>query len=155
VAVAGACGAVVGDSVGYALGRRVGGRLLARLPRRLVRPGRVGQAMALLRRLGGQAVLVGRFAAALRALVPGLAGAARMPYRAFVVYNLAGGVLWAVGFALLGFVAGPAYRVAERVAGEGGLVLLAAIAVAGAAVLLVCRWRQPSGALHGTRAGQG
>ena len=147
VALAGAAGAVVGDSVGYALGRRVGGRLLARLPRRLVRPRQVERAMVLLRRLGGRAVFVGRFTAALRALVPGLAGTARIPYQTFVVYNVAGGVLWAVGFTLLGFVAGPAYRLAERVAGEAGLVLLGAIAVGAAAVLLVRRWRRRSGGL--------
>jgi hypothetical protein len=68
--VAGAAGAVVGDSLGYALGRRVGERLLARVPRRPVEPRQVGRATARLRRLGGRAVFVGRFTAALRALVP-------------------------------------------------------------------------------------
>ena len=47
-------------------------------------------------------------AAALRALVPGLAGTARMPYRTVLAWNLAGGVLWATTFVLLGFAAGPA-----------------------------------------------
>jgi membrane protein DedA with SNARE-associated domain len=65
-------------------------------------------ATALLRRLGGRAVFVGRFTAALRALVPGLAETARMPYRTFLAWNLAGGVLWATTFVLLGFAAGPA-----------------------------------------------
>jgi membrane protein DedA with SNARE-associated domain len=48
--VAGADGAVMGDSLGYAIGHTVGDRLLARIPRRLVEP-----------RLGGRAVFVGRF----------------------------------------------------------------------------------------------
>jgi membrane-associated protein len=99
--VAGAGGAVVGDSLGYAVGRRVGERLLARIPRRLVQPSQVERATALLRRLGGRAVFVGRFPAALRALVPGLAGTARMPYGTFLAWNLAGGVLWATGSVLL------------------------------------------------------
>jgi len=89
--VAGAAGAVVGDSVGYAIGRRMGERLLAHLPHRLVGPRQVERATALVRRLGGRAVLVGRFTAALRALVPGLAGLAGVPYRTFAAYNLAGG----------------------------------------------------------------
>jgi membrane-associated protein len=138
---AGAAGAVVGDSVGYAVGRRVGGRLLARIPRRLVQPGQVERATALLRRLGGRAVFVGRFIAALRALVPGLAGTAGMPYGSFLVWNLAGGVLWATGFVLVGFAAGPAWRTAERVAGRAGLVLLGVI-VAGAAVAVLVRRRR-------------
>jgi membrane-associated protein len=139
--VAGAAGAVVGDSVGYAVGRRVGKRLLARIPRRLVSPRQVERATALLRRLGGRAVFVGRFTAALRALVPGLAGIAGMPYGTFLAYNLAGGVLWATGFVLLGFAAGRAYRTAERVAGQAGLVLLGAIVVGAAAAALLRRRR--------------
>jgi len=138
---AGAAGAVVGDSVGYAIGRRVGERLLAHLPRRLVEPGQVERATALVRRLGGRAVFVGRFTAALRALVPGLAGVAGVPYRTFAVWNLAGGVLWATGFVLLGFAAGPAWGTAERVAGWAGLVLLGVIVVVAAAAALLRRRR--------------
>jgi membrane-associated protein len=81
-------------------------------------------------------VFVGRFTAALRALVPGLAGIAGMPYRTFVAWNLAGGVLWATGFVLLGYAAGKAYPMVERVAGTAGLVLLGAIAVVAMATLL-------------------
>jgi len=139
--VAGAAGAVVGDSVGYAIGRRMGERLLAYLPRRLVDPRQVERATALLRRLGGRAVLVGRFTAALRALVPGLAGLAGVPYRTFAAYNLAGGVLWATGFVLLGFAARPAWRTAERVAGQAGLVVLGTVVVGAAAAALLHRRR--------------
>jgi membrane-associated protein len=137
---AGAAGAVVGDTIGYAIGRRVGERLLAHLPRRLIRPRQVERAKALVRRLGGRAVFAGRFTAALRALVPGLAGVAGVPYRTFAAWNLAGGVLWAAGLVLLGFAAGRAWRTAERFAGGAGLVVLGAIVVA-AAVALVRRRR--------------
>lgn len=139
--VAGAAGAVVGDSAGYAVGRRLGKRLLGHLPHRLVEPGQVQRATALVRRLGGRAVLVGRFAAALRALVPGLAGVAGMPYRTFAAWNVAGGVLWATAFVLLGFAAGPAWRTVERVAGQAGLALLGVIVVAAAAAALLRRRR--------------
>jgi membrane-associated protein len=139
--VAGAAGAVVGDTVGYAIGCRVGERLLAHLPQRLVRPRQVERAKALVRRLGGRAVFAGRFTAALRALVPGLAGMAGVPYRTFAAWNLAGGVLWATGFVLLGFAAGRAYRMVERVAGQAGLVLLGAIVVGAATAALIRRRR--------------
>ena len=139
--VAGAAGAVVGDSVGYAIGCRMGERLLAYLPRRLVDPRQVERATALVRRLGGRAVFVGRFTAALRALVPGLAGLAGVPYRTFAAYNLAGGVLWATGFVLLGFAARPAWRTAERVAGQAGLVVLGTVVVGAAAAALLHRRR--------------
>jgi membrane-associated protein len=139
--VAGVAGAVVGDTVGYVIGRRVGERLLGHLPRRLVRPRQIERAMELVRRLGGRAVFVGRFTAALRALVPGLAGVAGVPYRTFATWNLAGGVLWATGFVLLGFAAGPACRTAERFAGGAGLVLLGTVVVAVTAALV--RRRRP------------
>jgi membrane-associated protein len=152
-ALAGAAGAVAGDSVGYAIGRRVGERLLARLPRRLVQPRQVERATALLRRLGGRAVFVGRFAAGLRALVPSLAGVAGVPYRTFAAYNVAGGVLWATGFVLLGFAAGPAWRTVERLAGGAGLVLLGVIVVAAAAAALFHRRRPGRRSVAARRGG--
>jgi undecaprenyl-diphosphatase len=142
VVAVGSAGAVVGDSLGYALGRRFGERLLARLPRRLARRDRVERAKALVRRLGGRGVFVGRFAAGFRTLVPGLAGAAGMPYRTFAVYNVAGGVLWTTGSVLLGFGAGGAYRTAERIAGQAGLVVFGVIVVGATVAALVHRRRQ-------------
>jgi membrane-associated protein len=142
VVVAGAAGAVVGDSIGYAVGRRVGDRLLGRLPHRLVRPDRVERAKALVRHLGGRAVFAGRFIAVLRALVPAIAGTAEMPYRTFAMYNAAGGVLWATGVTLLGYGAGGAYQAAERTAGQAGLVLLGAGVVGAAVAALVHRRRR-------------
>ena len=148
VVAAGAAGAVVGDTAGYAVGRRVGKRLLGHLPHRLIVPDQVQRATALVRRLGGRAVVVGRFTAGLRALVPGLAGVAGVPYHTFAAYNVAGGVLWATAFALLGFAAGPAWATAERIAGRAGLALLGVIVLAAAAAALLTRRRprvHPSG----------
>ena len=135
-------GAVIGDSVGHALGRRYGRRLLAHGPRRLVTPERLERGSGAINRLGGRAVFVGRFTAVLRALVPSLAGTAAMPYRTFAVYNVAGGVLWATGFVLLGYATGQAYRTAERIAGQAGLALLGAIVLGAGAALLVRRRRR-------------
>lgn len=115
VALAAVLGAVVGDAIGYAVGRRFGRRIIERLPRRILKPHHVDKASDTLNRLGGRAVFVGRFTAALRVLVPGLAGMARMPLRTFAVWNVAGGATWAVGCALLGYAAGHGWQVmAER-----------------------------------------
>jgi hypothetical protein len=113
-------GAVLGDTVGYEVGRRYGDRLLARATRRLVRPEAVERARLVIVRRGGPAVLVGRFTAALRALVPGIAGTSRMPYRTFAAWNVAGGVLWGTAFSVLGFLAGRSYRLLERRVGSRG-----------------------------------
>lgn len=139
VIVVAVAGAVVGDNTGYLLGRRFGRRLVSRLPRRLVRPEHLERGEALLRRLGGRAVLVGRFTAALRALVPSLAGMSGVRYREFTLYNFVGGLVWAGGVAVLGFLAGASYRVVEHRLGLGSAALLAVLVVAGAVVGLRAR----------------
>ncbi len=125
-------GAIVGDSIGYAIGRSAGSRLLKRLPERLVKPAHVQRARETIRRLGGRAVFAGRFAAALRVLVPGLSGMAHMPYRTFLMWNVAGGALWAGGSVLLGYLAGKSWSVvASRLslAGYGAAAVVALVAV--------------------------
>lgn len=129
VLIAGIAGAIAGDSIGFWVGGRYGERLLARLPRRLVKPEHVRRTAQTVERLGGKAVFVGRFTAALRALVPGIAGMSRMTYRTFLPWNIAGGVVWASGFVLLGYLAGSQYQRLERDANRAGLVLLAAVAL--------------------------
>jgi len=115
-------GAIVGDSVGYAVGRTAGRRLLDRLPERLVKPRHVSRGQETIRRLGGRAVFAGRFAAALRVLVPGLCGMAHMPYRTFLIWNVAGGTIWAGGSVLLGYVFGKSWSlVASRLSTAGYL----------------------------------
>ncbi|MFD2765378.1 DedA family protein [Micromonospora eburnea] len=127
VMVAAIFGAALGDQVGYLVGRRYGHRLLDRAPRRLVRPEEVRRGLALIRRRGALAVVLGRWVAALRALVPGLAGMSGMHRRAFTVANVTGGALWAATVTMLGYVFGASYRLLERRLGWGGEVLLALV----------------------------
>lgn len=133
MAVVAAVGAVVGNGVGYELGRRLGPRLLGgRLARR--HQHRVDRARHLIVTRGGPAVFLSRFTAVLRALTPSIAGSVGMPYRRFLVWSTAGGVVWAVGTVLLGWLAGRQYR---RVAGlwnTVGIWAVVAIVVVGAAV---------------------
>lgn len=118
--------AVTGDSVGYEVGRRFGPRLLAAGPvqRYAVR---LDGAQLFLRERGGVAVFLGRFTAFLRAVVPGLAGVSRMPYRRFLAWNAVGGLVWGVGFALLGYLAGDSYARLEKGVGRGSAVLTAVV----------------------------
>ncbi len=126
--------AITGPMVGYEIGRRMGDRLFS--ARRLRRvSGALDRARSALRDRGGLAVLGGRFLAVVRALMPAAAGAAEMPYRVFVVHNILGGVIWGVGYSLLGYLAGSAYGVVERRVGAG-----LAIAIAVVVVALVAAW---------------
>jgi undecaprenyl-diphosphatase len=87
-------GAPIGDAIGYAVGRRWGRRLLRGRIGGLVGAERLDRAETYLRERGGKAVSLGRWTAALRALIPGLAGMLGMPYRTFTVYNVVGGTVW-------------------------------------------------------------
>jgi membrane protein DedA with SNARE-associated domain/membrane-associated phospholipid phosphatase len=139
VLAAAVAGAIIGDSVGYLVGRRWGRRLLDGSVGRLVARHHLDRAERYLAQRGGPAVFFGRFTAALRALIPGLAGMAGLHYRTFAVYNAAGGLLWASGFVLLGYVAGTGWRQVEQVAKRASLLLLLALVVT-AALVLVVRW---------------
>jgi len=130
VIVAAVCGAVLGDQIGYTVGRRYGRRVLDRLPRRLRRSGDVERALDLVRRRGALAVLLGRWAAALRALVPGIAGMSGLRRGRFTVANVIGGTLWAGTVSVLGYVAGASYGVLEHRLGMAGGVVLAVVVVA-------------------------
>lgn len=133
--------AVAGPLVGYEIGRHLGGRLVAARGLRRVAGG-VERAQDLLRTRGGTAVLIGRSVAVLRALMPALAGTARMSYRTFFLYNMVGGIVWGIGYCLLGYAAGSAYAVIERRVGTGVAIALAVLVVAGVATWAVRRHRR-------------
>jgi membrane protein DedA with SNARE-associated domain len=136
--------AILGPLVGYEIGRRMGDRLFAaRVLRRI--PGGVARARSTLQARGGVGVLIGRFVAILRALVPAVAGAAQVPYRTFFFFNAVGGIIWGVGYCLLGYLAGSAYVVVEKRVGAGLAVVIAALVLAAVGTWAVRRHRAAGG----------
>ena len=136
--VAAALGAMLGDSIGYEMGRRLGRPWLVRHGERFGFHGhRLGQIDALFARHGGKTIVLARFVGFLRALAPFVAGAARMPYRQFLLFNVVGAWLWALSFVLLGYVLGASWWVAERWIGRVGLIVAVLLL---AATWLSLRW---------------
>jgi membrane-associated protein len=132
--------AIIGPFIGYEIGRRMGDRLFNARPLRRVQGG-VHRTKAVLSNRGGIAVLLGRFVAVLRALMPAAAGAAQVRYRTFTLYNVLGGLIWGVGYVLLGYLAGSAYAAVEREVGAGLAIAVGAIVLAAVAVWLYRRHR--------------
>jgi membrane-associated protein len=132
--------AIVGDSVGFEVGRRLGPRLLTSRPL-LRHRDRLDDARELLARRGGSAVLLGRWVAFFRAVMPALAGSTDMRYRTFLVYNALGGILWGTVVVLGGYLAGASYAAVESALGKGGAVVVGVAAV-GALVVWHLRRRR-------------
>ncbi|MGI8522570.1 MAG: VTT domain-containing protein [Nocardioides sp.] len=126
---AGIAGAIVGDSVGYAVGRRYGRRLLEGTLGRFVNHRHFDRAESYLADRGGSAVFLGRFTAALRVMIPGLAGMSHLPYRRFLVFNVAGGAAWGTMSVLVGYLGGASWRSAAHLTSRIGLGALVVVAV--------------------------
>ncbi|MDA4126213.1 MAG: VTT domain-containing protein, partial [Thaumarchaeota archaeon] len=84
-------GAVTGDQVNYTIGRRLGPGLVRRNERFQSYLKRAEKFYA---DHGTKTVTIARFVPVIRTFAPAVAGAARMKYPKFVVYNIAGGVMW-------------------------------------------------------------
>ena len=130
--------AIVGDSVGFEVGRHFGDRLLNVGPLRRHRA-RLDDARALIRRRGAEAVFLGRFVSFFRALMPPLAAISKIPYRRFLTFNALGGLVWGVGFTLLGYFAGAAYQRVEHTVGKVLAGVVALIVITGLIVWKVRR----------------
>ena len=135
--------AIVGDSVGYEVGKHLGPRVLE--AKFLANHAdRVGDAQDFLARRGGWAVLLGRWVAFFRAVMPALAGVARMPYRVFLPFNAVGGIIWGTVVVLVGYLAGASYEKVEHWLGRGAPILVGVVALVALAVWWVRRRRERS-----------
>lgn len=139
IVIAVAC-AIGGDSVGYEFGRKFGPRLRSSRLGLWVGEHRWSAVDAFIHRHGGKAILLGRMTALLRALMPSMAGMSGMRYRTFLIWNAAGGVIWAPGCVLLGYAFAKALGVIGSTLTWAPLVILAAIVVV--AVVLHARRRR-------------
>ena len=125
-------GAIMGDNFGFLIGRQIGFRLLTRFGRHVgLSEERLKVGRYLFRRHGGKVVFFGRFIAILRTFVALLAGANRMPWHSFLLWNALGGIGWAGGYGTAAYLLG---REAQRLSGPIGI---AVGSVAGIVVILV------------------
>jgi len=98
--------AIVGDSVGYSIGRAAGPRLFKREDSLFFNRKHLIRAHEFYLRHGGKTIVIARFVPILRTFAPVVAGAADMPYRRFIFFNIAGGVLWIWSMLLTGYILG-------------------------------------------------
>jgi len=98
--------AVVGDAVGYYTGSKMGPRLFKRPKSLVFKPSHLQKANAFYEKYGGKTIIIARFVPIVRTFAPIVAGAAQMPYRRFVMFNIVGGFLWVFSMILGGYFLG-------------------------------------------------
>jgi membrane protein DedA with SNARE-associated domain len=125
-----AAGAIVGDQIGFFIGHWIGYRVLARWGRKIgLNEDRLNLGRFLFRKYGGAVVFLGRFVAVLRTFAALLAGANRMAWHRFALWNALGGITWTTLYGFGAYLIGDAFK---RISGPAGLGL----GVIGAAILV-------------------
>lgn len=94
--------AVLGGQVGYFVGRYVGTAMF-KPNARFLKQRYLDEAHAFFEQRGPFAIVIARFVPIVRTLAPITAGAARMSYGVFTLFNVIGAAAWGIGVTLLGY----------------------------------------------------
>jgi membrane-associated protein len=93
--------AIAGDQIGYWIGRSAGAALYRREDSFFFRRSHLQRAHDFYEKYGGRAVILARFVPIVRTFCPPVAGAAKMPYSRYLLFDIFGGIFW-VGAMILG-----------------------------------------------------
>lgn len=100
-----AAAAIIGDNTGYHIGRKLGPKLFKK-DSVVFRHEYIMQAEKFYEKYGTKTMLVAHFIPIVRSFAPVTAGAAKMDYKQFVIYDAIGDIAWAFGVTLLGYFIG-------------------------------------------------
>jgi membrane protein DedA with SNARE-associated domain len=131
-----AAGAIIGDNIGFWVGDKGGYALLKKYGRYIrVREPEIKLGRYIFDRQGGKVVFFGRFVSVLRTYAAFLAGTTRMEWRKFLLFNAAGGIVWAGIYTFVSYYAGNRLR---RSSGKIDLTIgaVAVVAIIAGIVLL-------------------
>jgi membrane-associated protein len=98
--------AIAGDQLGYFIGRMAGQTLYKREDSRFFRKRHLERAHEFYEKYGGKTIILARFVPIIRTFCPPVAGAAKMNYGHYLLYDIFGGVLWVWSMTLLGYTLG-------------------------------------------------
>ena len=97
--------AILGDSLNYQIGRYIGPRVFE-IDNRFIKQEHLLKTHAFFEKHGGKTIIFARFLPFFRTFVPFIAGASKMDYKFFFLFNVVGGILWIASLTLLGFAFG-------------------------------------------------
>jgi len=102
-------GAILGDNIAYWIGRKVGHRLVDRWFKGERRK-QVDWAHKQVQERGGYLIVIGRFIPGGRTAVTLSCGMLEMPWRRFIAFDVAAGLVWGTYAAMLGYVGGRTFE---------------------------------------------
>ncbi|MCB0831842.1 MAG: DedA family protein [Bacteroidetes bacterium] len=86
--------AIAGDSANYSIGKFIGPRVFHFESSRFFNKDHLIRTHEFYERHGGITIVIARFMPIIRTFAPFVAGIGTMTYHRFLIYNIAGGVLW-------------------------------------------------------------
>jgi membrane-associated protein len=138
--------AIAGDATGYWIGHRAGAALYRRPNSLLFRREHLIRTHEFYERHGGKTIVIARFVPIVRTFAPVVAGAARMTYRSFAIYNIAGGIGWVASMTLTGYFLGRAVPDLEQ-----RIHLVVAVVIVLSLLPAIIAWLRARSASGGTR----
>jgi len=98
--------AIAGDQLGYWVGRVAGQSLYKREDSHFFKKRHLERAHSFYEKYGGKTIILARFVPIIRTFCPPVAGAAKMSYSRYVIYDIIGGIVWVWSMTLLGYTLG-------------------------------------------------
>ena len=139
--------AIVGDQIGYWIGRSAGVALYRRQDSLFFRRSHLQRAHDFYEKYGGRAVILARFIPIVRTFCPPVAGAAKMPYARYLLFDICGGILWVGTMILGGYALGSSVpNIGERIHYVIAVVIVLSVLPAVISILRSRRTAPPSGA---------
>lgn len=123
--------AVIGNVFGYWFGKKTGKTLYQKKDSLLFKRKHLETTKAFYEKHGGKALILGRFLPVIRTFAPILAGVIEVDFKKFMIYNVAGAILWIVSIASIAYYLGIKFPEVENYLGYIiiGLIVITAIPV--------------------------
>jgi len=95
--------AILGDTTGYWIGYHLGPRIFNKEDSFFFHKDHLARTQKFYEKHGPKTIILARFVPIVRTFAPTIAGAGRMDYRKFLIYNILGGIGWVMSMTFLGF----------------------------------------------------
>ncbi len=151
VILSAATGAIIGDNIAFSLGRRHGQKILSRL--HFIDDEKLAKSKVFFAKHGHKTVFMARFVPFLRMIVAYLAGINKMPARIFFLYNMLGGVTWAIAAGSVGYFFGRNLHIVDMWLHRIGVVSAVVIGIALLLLWVNHRWRGSERSFWASRTG--